>query len=162
MAKAKAKKQKASEIPETTSALQAAAGEAAAPSTPATAAAAPREPAAKLAPPVVPPPVAAPPVAAPPMVMIDTHLAAATAAKLVAHKDDLTARPAPAGGESAAFKQMKENLHKPAGAGKPSFLQNVTQPKKFNNSVPGRGQVGRNQTFGADVNRTGVPRRTGG
>ena len=103
---------------------------------------------------------AAPALAAAPQ--IDTGLAAATAAKLVAHKDELAAASAPTSGESAAFKQLKENLHKPAGHAPPSFLQAIAPTKKFNNSVPGRGQVGRNQTFGADVNRTGVPRRTGG
>ena len=95
--------------------------------------------------------------------MIDTNLAAATAAKFVARKEDLGAAPAPAHGETSAFKQMKENLHKPVGGSTPSFLQNLTPGKKFNNSIPGRNQqLGRNQTFGADVNRTGVPRRTGG
>jgi len=58
---------------------------------------------------------------------------------------------------------MKENLHKPAGGNVPSFLQNMAPAKKFNPSVPSRNkQIGHNQTFGADVNRTGVPRRTEG
>jgi hypothetical protein len=97
------------------------------------------------------------------MPLIDTNLAAATAAKRVANKDDLAATAGPASGESTAFKQMKENLHKPAGQSSHSFLQTGVGGKKFNNSVPGRNQqVGRNQTFGADVNRSGVPRRTGG
>jgi hypothetical protein len=107
------------------------------------------EPAAKPAQPLAP--------------MIDTNLAAATAAKFVARKEDLGASPAPSHGESTAFKQMKENLHKPVGGSTPSFLQNIVPAKKFNNSIPGKNQqLGRNQTFGADVNRTGVPRRTGG
>ena len=104
---------------------------------------------------------AAPKAAAAPM--IDTGMAAATAARRVLHHKDESAPPAAAArGESASFKQMKENLHKPAGQASPSFLQNVVPTKKFNPSVPGRQQVGRNQTFGADVNRSGVPRRTGG
>jgi hypothetical protein len=94
---------------------------------------------------------------------IDTNLAAAAAAKFVAHKEDLAPTAGPGSGESAEFKQMKQNLHKPAGQSSHSFLQNVIPGKKFNNSVPGRNQqIGRNQTFGADVNRSGVPRRTGG
>jgi hypothetical protein len=94
--------------------------------------------------------------------MIDTNLAAATAAKFVAKKTEIAAASTAGSGESSAFKQMKESLHKPAGS-TPSFLQAVAPAKKFNNSVPGRHQqLGRNQTFGADVNRTGVPRRTGG
>src|SRR5579871_5471123 len=101
---------------------------------------------------------APPPPAAP---LIDTNLAAAAAAKLVAHKDELST--APAHGESAAFKQLKENLHKTGGQSTPSFLQNMLPSKKFNPSIPGRNQqIGRNQTFGTDVNRSGVPRRTGG
>ncbi|HZK79557.1 MAG TPA: hypothetical protein VFC46_00780 [Humisphaera sp.] len=96
--------------------------------------------------------------------VIDTGMAAAMAARRVLqHKDEGAPAAAPTPrGESASFKQMKENLHKPAGQASPSFLQNVVPTKKFNPSVPGRQQVGRNQTFGADVNRSGVPRRTGG
>ena len=96
--------------------------------------------------------------------MIDTNLAAATAAKAVAHKDEIAAATGTRGsGESAAFKQMKDNLHKPVGQNTPSFLHSIAPAKKFNPSIPGRNQqIGRNQTFGADVNRTGVPRRTGG
>ena len=101
---------------------------------------------------------------APAVPLIDTNLAASTAAKMVANKkDERAAASSPGSGESAAFKQMKENLHKPVGGTTPSFLQNGPQGKKFNPSVPNRNQqVGHNQTFGADVNRTGVPRRTGG
>ena len=93
---------------------------------------------------------------------IDTGLAASAAARLVAHKDELSDPNAPARKESTSFKQLKESLHKPVGTTGPNILQNIAQSKKFNSSVPGRQQVGRNQTFGADVNRTGVPRRTGG
>ena len=96
--------------------------------------------------------------------LIDTNLAASTAAKSIMHKDDLTtAATASPKGESAAFKEMKGNLHKSSGQNTPNVLQNIAPGKKFNNSVPSRNQqIGRNQTFGADVNRTGVPRRTGG
>ncbi len=95
--------------------------------------------------------------------VIDTNLAAAAAAKSLIHKEDLAAASTPGSGESAAFKQLKENLHRSGGQSTPSFLQNVLPGKKFNPSIPGRNQqIGRNQTFGADVNRSGVPRRTGG
>ena len=101
--------------------------------------------------------------AAPAVPMIDTNLAASTAAKLIARKDERGAAASSGSGESAAFKQLKENMHRPVGGTVPSFLQDVAPSKKFNNSVPNRNkQVGHNQTFGADVNRTGVPRRTGG
>jgi hypothetical protein len=95
--------------------------------------------------------------------LIDTSLAASTAAKLVARKDEVAAASnAPQQGESAAFRQMKENLHKPVGQSTHSFLQNPSQNKKFNALPTGRKEQSRNQTFGADVNRSGVPRRTGG
>jgi hypothetical protein len=103
---------------------------------------------------------AAKPVTAP-APLIDTGMAAAAAARgVLHHKDEPSGHPA-SSRESASFKQMKENLHKPAGSS-PSFLQNIAPTKKFNPAVPGRQQMGRNQTFGADVNRSGVPRRTGG
>ncbi|HZL38076.1 MAG TPA: hypothetical protein VFC78_22360 [Tepidisphaeraceae bacterium] len=103
---------------------------------------------------------------APATPMIDTNLAASAAAKMLMHKDDLAAAHGDAGAprpaESASFKHLKESLHKPGGQNTPSFLQSLTPNKKFNSSPNRHQQVGRNQTFGADVNRTGVPRRTGG
>ena len=95
---------------------------------------------------------------APPM--IDTALAASAAARLVANRDLLNA--AAPKRESGAFKQMKENLSKPSASGPASFLQNTAPQKKSNLPFGGRNQIGHNQTFGADVNRSGVPRRTGG
>lgn len=100
------------------------------------------------------------PAGAPPAPLIDTSLAAAAAAKLVVNRDRLAS-----GGEkreSGAFKQLKESLSKPASSGPASFLQSTAPQKKSNLPFGGRNQVGHNQTFGADVNRTGVPRRTGG
>ena len=95
------------------------------------------------------------------MPSIDTNLAAQSAASMVANRDKLPT----AGGEkaeSASFKQFKQNLNKPAAHGPASFLQNSAPQKKSNLPFGARKQVGHNQTFGADVNRTGVPRRTGG
>lgn len=93
---------------------------------------------------------------------IDTNLAAATAAKLLVHKDDLASAGATGHGESQSFKQLKESLHKPGGQNTPAFLQPPPPNKKFSSGKFGQQQIGRNQTFGADVNRSGVPRRTGG
>ena len=103
---------------------------------------------------------AAPPAGVP---LIDTSLAAQTAAKLVKNREMLESRKS-AGGqqESSSFKQLKESVNKPALHGPASFLQNTAPQKKSNQPFGGLNQVGRNQTFGADVNRTGVPRRTGG
>lgn len=92
--------------------------------------------------------------------LIDTSLAAAAAAKLVANRDLLNAKGPKR--ESGTFKQLKENLNKPSVTGPATFLQNTAPPKKSNLPFGGRNQVGHNQTFGADVNRSGVPRRTGG
>ncbi len=94
---------------------------------------------------------------------IDTNLAAQSAANMVAHRDALQAV-SDSGDkrESSAFKQLKANLNKPSVQGPASFLQSTAPQKKGNLPFGSRKQVGHNQTFGADVNRTGVPRRTGG
>ena len=110
--------------------------------------------------------------------LIDTSLAAETAAKLVMNRALLGSAaatppaPEPAGGEEEAgaekretstFKQLKAGLNKPASQGLGGILGTPQQGKKGNFGPGGGGQqVGRNQTFGADVNRSGVPRRTGG
>lgn len=96
--------------------------------------------------------------------LIDTSLAAQNAAKLVAQRDTLgdaregeQRQP-----ESSAFKQLKENLNKPHSQAPASFLQKTAPHKKMNLPFGSLNQVGKGQTFGADVNRSGVPRRTGG
>ena len=109
--------------------------------------------------------------------LIDTSLAAETAAKFVMNRALLgNAAPAPTpepsddeaeGGaekrETSTFKQLKAGLNKPAGQGLGGILGTPNQGKKGNFGVGGgTQQVGRNQTFGADVTRSGVPRRTGG
>jgi hypothetical protein len=103
--------------------------------------------------------------------IIDTRLAAAAAASMVAHRDP-SAGGAPANGaasdqsdsgrqESASFKQLKQGLNKPA-ASVGNLLGTPPGQKKSNLPFGGPKQSFRNQTFGADVNRSGVPRRTGG
>ncbi len=62
--------------------------------------------------------------------------------------------------ESAAFKQMKQGLTRPAGMG--NMPGGFGAPKKSGPSLKGGKQVGRNQKFGGAGNRTGVPRRTAG
>ncbi len=107
---------------------------------------------------------AATPAAAP---LVDTTLAAQAAAKrLVAGLAPPLAAPA-AGKESASFKHMKQTMANPASSGLDSLLDKTAAPgsRKASGTPfhgPGGKQVGRNQTFGADVNRTGVPRRTSG
>jgi hypothetical protein len=94
--------------------------------------------------------------------MVDTNLAASVAARQL-----LAGTPAavpPTGKQSNSFRDFKENLNKPAG-GLAGMLDKTAGPGMKKPNMPfqtGGKQVGRNQTFGADVNRTGVPRRTGG
>jgi len=107
----------------------------------------------------------APPTLAP---MVDTQMAAQSAAKqLVAHLSPSTTATSPTGKESASFKLMKQNLAHPAASGLDSVLDKTALPGSRKPNVPFAGPKsvgagGRNQTFGADVNRTGVPRRTSG
>jgi hypothetical protein len=107
---------------------------------------------------------AARPAAAP---AIDTSLAANAAAAMIGNKAAgaaATARNAqPQKPESSAFKQLKAGLNKPAaGALGGAFGIGAKQQKKTTQNYGGGKQVGHNQTFGSDVNRAGVPRRTPG
>ncbi len=97
--------------------------------------------------------------------MVDTNLAAQSAAKrLAAGFSSGIAGGAPVA-PSAAFKHMKESVNKPHIAGLDSILDKTAPAGPGKTNQPSHNfsnQTGRNQTFGADVNRTGVPRRTGG
>jgi hypothetical protein len=104
--------------------------------------------------------------AAPAPSLINTSFAAESAAKLIGAKMSAGSH-APTGAapkESALFKQMKQGLSKPASTTMSNLLEKAGGPEQKKSHLPTHGgqQVGRNQTFGADVNRTGVPRRTGG
>ena len=107
---------------------------------------------------------------------IDTGLAAQAAASMIANRavtgsataqpGDAPQQPAATPQESSAFKSLKEGLNKPPVGGLGSILGTGGGSRKTNQgfggprpSVPGGAK---NQTFGADVNRAGVPRRTGG
>jgi hypothetical protein len=105
---------------------------------------------------------AAAPAAAP---MVDTTLAAQNAAKLLAA--GLPRKSATGTGSkpnSALFKNLKEGLAKPHLTGLDGILDKSapTDAKRSNVPFGGAKQVGHNQTFGADVTRSGVPRRTPG
>ena len=99
----------------------------------------------------------APPTGAP---LIDTSLAAAAAAKMVVNRDRLAAGENRGG--SGLIKHLKDSLNKSTTSGPADFLHTSSPNKNPNLPFGGRNQVGHNQTFGADVNRAGVPRRTGG
>ncbi|HXE51412.1 MAG TPA: hypothetical protein VN541_00260 [Tepidisphaeraceae bacterium] len=150
---AKAKKEQTTESPKPSAAAAKPARKAAAK---ATAGAAASKPAAKAARKSAKP---AAPAGAP---LIDTNLAAQAAAKMLVNRDLLNRPDTTEKRESSSFKQLKESLAKPPAQGPASFLQSTAPQKKLNLPFGGRNQVGHNQTFGADVNRTGVPRRTGG
>ena len=106
---------------------------------------------------------AAKPAAAAPMV--DTNLAAQAAARMLTAKA-AGGHTAPAGDkkETSTFKQLKQSFSKPHGASVGNMLNSTisTAAKKSNAPFQGNKQVGHNQTFGADVSRNNVPRRTGG
>ncbi len=97
---------------------------------------------------------------------VDTNLAAESAARLLAAgvNKPAGAAPAPAKTESSMFKQMKSGLAKPASQAMSNLLDKHGGPvgKKSGTPFTGGKQTGHNQTFGADVNRSGVPRRTSG
>jgi hypothetical protein len=92
--------------------------------------------------------------------LIDTNLAANAAAAFVGNKLSRN-NPSGAKQESAGFKNLKQKLAKPS-QGLGSILDTTNQNKKPNLPFGGGKQVAHNQTFGADVNRAGVPRRTPG
>jgi hypothetical protein len=96
---------------------------------------------------------------------VDTKLAAESAARLLAA--GISAKPtadAQPRTESSLFKQLKSGLANPAGQTMSNLLDKHGDSAHKKSAAPfGKGpQLGRNQTFGADVNRAGVPRRTGG
>jgi hypothetical protein len=97
---------------------------------------------------------------------VDTNLAAESAARLLAARVSTKAGSADTQPrtESAMFKQLKSGLSNPAGQTMANLLDKQGGPNQKKSATPfGPGQqVGRNQTFGADVNRASVPRRTGG
>jgi len=96
---------------------------------------------------------------------VDTGLAAQNAARhLMAGLPRKAGAPAPSRTESSVFKNLKQGLAKPHLTGLDSVLDKSgpADTKRSNLPFGGAKQVGHNQTFGADVNRAGVPRRTPG
>jgi hypothetical protein len=99
-------------------------------------------------------------------VFVDTSFAAESAARLLAARvpskpgtGEVQARP-----ESSMFKNLKDGLAKPASQTISNLLDKHGSPTQKKSALPfgANQQIGRNQVFGADVNRAGVPRRTGG
>jgi hypothetical protein len=100
--------------------------------------------------------------------MVDTSLAAQTAAQMLAaglgrrepqhQPTDEDKR------EGSLIRQLKADLNKGHAQTVSSILdKGAPQSGKRSSGLPfGQKQVGRNQTYGADVTRSGVPRRTSG
>jgi hypothetical protein len=94
----------------------------------------------------------------------DATLAVESAAALISSRAPAAAGSTPRK-ESAAFRQLKESLNQQPTQAIGNLLDKAGTPGAKRSSAPydqTKGQVGHNQTFGADVTRTGVPRRTGG
>ncbi|HEX4055752.1 MAG TPA: hypothetical protein VHX86_15920 [Tepidisphaeraceae bacterium] len=96
--------------------------------------------------------------------LIDPAQSAAAAAALVVHK---VSSPSPAQGpksESSSFRNLKESLAKPHSQTIGGVLDKMAPTDQKRSGLPfgGSKQVGHNQTFGADVSRRNVPRRTNG
>jgi len=105
-----------------------------------------------------------PPAASAGSPLIDPASSAAAAAALVGHK---VAAPASAAGpktESSSFRNLKDSLTKPHSQTIGGVLDKIapSSQKWIGGPTQGGKQVGHNQTFGADVARKSVPRRTAG
>jgi hypothetical protein len=93
------------------------------------------------------------------MPMIDTSLAAQAAAAML-----LNRRAAASEAKGSLIDQIKSDLNKPASAAVSGALnQSAPEGSKKPSNIPfGKKQVGHNQTYGGDLTRSGVPRRTAG
>ena len=98
----------------------------------------------------------------PMMPMVDTNLAAAMLGAGLGRRDQN--QTAEDKREGSLIRQLKADLNK----GHSQTVSNVLDKgapqgtKKSGGQPFGQKQVGRNQTYGADVTRSGVPRRTSG
>jgi hypothetical protein len=95
------------------------------------------------------------------MPMIDTGAAAATAASMIRHKVS-TENLRGAKKSSAGFQAMKDSLNKSPSTIVGGMLGGAGDKKNQQGHGGFAKQVGHNQTFGADVSRASVPRRTAG
>jgi hypothetical protein len=104
------------------------------------------------------------PKSAPVVPSFDATFAIEAAAAMVGGRSSKST-PKPVRKESLEFRLLKEEINEPGMLSLDQLLDKTDntvskrshKPLEHNNR-----QVGHNQTFGADVNRSGVPRRTGG
>lgn len=97
--------------------------------------------------------------------LIDTGLAAQTAARLIAAKGTGSSASRTEGKkETSTFKQLRESMNKGHASSVHSALNSSMPPGAKKSGVPFQGgkQVGHNQTFGSDASKNFVPRRTSG
>lgn len=94
--------------------------------------------------------------------MIDTDLAAQTAAAMLLNRPatEGAAQTEP-GKESSTFKNLKDQLAKPKPAALANLFGTTGDQKKASGHFNLNQQKGHNQTFGG-LNKAGVPRRTNG
>jgi len=96
---------------------------------------------------------------------IDASAAASNAARMVGAKlSSAVGGPVgPVKPESTGFRNMKQNLNKPASSTLGGLLDKTTPVGTRKPQIGGfMKQVGHSQTIGHEANRTSVPRRTGG
>src|SRR4029077_9990265 len=96
--------------------------------------------------------------------VVDTAMAAQSAARMLVAGANKPQAQFPETGpkqESALFKQLKAGLSKPHSAAMSNLLDRSHGPEPVKSHAQFK-QLGRNQTFGPDVTRSGVPRRTPG
>lgn len=96
------------------------------------------------------------------MPMVDTSLAAQSAANMLLMRNKIAQEPMKQTG--SLIDQIKQDMNKSHGSTISGVLDSNSPGAKRPN-LPSSGpqnQRGHNQTFGADVNRINVPRRTGG
>lgn len=96
--------------------------------------------------------------------LIDTNLAAQSAAKMLLNRavaGDAPTAAAQPGKESSTFKNLKDQLAKPKPAGLSHILGPTVDAKKSASNFLNQQRGGHNQTQGG-FNKTGVPRRTNG
>src|SRR5439155_3599713 len=95
--------------------------------------------------------------------LIDTNLAAQSAARMLLNRaTNMPINTMPQKKESSTFKQMKDSIAKPHLASMDSMLNSTATPGAQPHLPHQTNQKGHSQTYNADVTRTGVPRRTPG
>jgi 3-oxoacyl-ACP reductase-like protein len=95
--------------------------------------------------------------------MINTDFAAQAAARmLMAKKSGAQLNTTVDKKESSAFKQLKDNLANPHLTSMDTMLNSTAAPGASKSPLHQQNQKGHQQTYNADVTRTGVPRRTPG